>query len=74
MNILHCNHCTPPKGFDQLLWVSSGRYLYEGYITKKTKPIYKYEILSFKYMITKLNLQIAMSMGNTRKEFVVMRV
>jgi hypothetical protein len=74
MNILHCNHCTPPTCFGQLLRLSSGRYFYEGYITKKTKPMYKYEMLSFKYIIRKLNLEVALAMGNRRKELIVMCV
>jgi hypothetical protein len=30
--------------------------------------MYKYEILSFRYVISKMNLQIAMAVGNTRKQ------
>ena len=67
MNILHCNRCATPTSFVQLLWLSSGMCFYEGYITNETKLMYKYEILSFKRMIRKPNLQITMAMGNTRK-------
>ena len=36
--------------------------------------MYKYEILSFRYVISKMNLQIAMAVGNTRKQQNVMCV
>ena len=68
MIILHCNHCTPLTCFGQLLWLSSGSCFHEGHNTKETKPMYKYEILSFRYVISKMNLQIAMAVGNTRKQ------
>ena len=41
MNLLHFNCSKPPTCFGRLLWPSSGRCFYEGYITKTSKPMYK---------------------------------
>jgi len=50
-DFLQYNHCKPPTCFGHLQWPSSGRSFYEGYMAKTTKPMYKYKIFSFKYVI-----------------------
>lgn len=51
INLLHYKHCIPPVSWGHLLWPFSGKCFYEGYITQTTKPMHKYKILSFKYMV-----------------------
>ena len=51
MNILHYSNCKPSTCFGHLLWPSTGRSVFEGYITKATKLMYNYTILCFKYVI-----------------------
>jgi hypothetical protein len=45
------NRCKPPTYFGQLLWPSTGRCFTKDilYITRTTKSMYKYKILSFKW-------------------------
>jgi len=49
MNLYHFNNCKPPTYFGHFLWQTSGKCLYEGYITKTTKPTYRFEILISEY-------------------------
>jgi len=51
MNLLHYNRCKYLVRLGHLSWPSSGRCFYEGNITKTTKPMYKYNVLSVKYVI-----------------------
>jgi hypothetical protein len=44
INLLHYNRCKPPKCVGHLLWPSSGRWFFEGYITQTTKPMYNNKI------------------------------
>jgi len=46
-DLLLYNRCKSPTCFGHLLWPSSGRCFYKGYITKKTQPVYKYRIIKF---------------------------
>jgi hypothetical protein len=48
MNSLHYNYCKPQS---PVVAIFREICFYEGFITKTTKPLYIYKILSFKYVI-----------------------
>jgi hypothetical protein len=51
VNLLHYDCCELRTCFDHLLWSSSEKSFYEGFITKTTKSKHKYKLLNFKYVI-----------------------
>ena len=51
MNLLHFDRCKTPTCFGHLCChIQAGVYI-EGCVADTTKPMYSYEILSFKYVI-----------------------
>jgi hypothetical protein len=51
VNLLHCDCCQPAACFIHLLWPDAVRCVYEEYVIKTTKPMNKYKVLGFKYVI-----------------------
>ena len=50
VNLLHYKSCEPYAYIGRLLWPSSGKYFKKD-VTKTSKPIHKYKMLHFKYVV-----------------------
>ena len=51
MNLFHCNRCKPSTRFVTFCGNLHGGVLSKDILTKTTKPVHHFTILSFKYVI-----------------------